>query len=551
MSIKGFKKNGEIHKYDYNSLDNLPTIPEGGGATDEQIAQAVEDYMTENPVSGGANEEQIAQIEKNKKDIANLKIDLRYGEGTLVPFYPETSYEVEVGDMSIRGEKLNSYDWCRRKRFDCKDCVKVNTGKIMHDTMTPFIVFFDSNDVVLSYEIAKTATAITYELDIPVGTRYFYLMCGNNSFNVSLYKLVGAENLVGVLGNIADYGYEYPYLLPNMVSYDVESGGIDNDGSKTDWNWVLRKKYECLGDRRILVTRGWHDLTTPVIAFYDANDNFISAGYNTEIQPMVENFISPPNTAYFYLIVTNARFNAEAYAREYKVVAGRDSWYKGKIASALGDSNTEGGEYFHYVKEYLKLASYKNCGISGTGLIYGDDAMWQDVRINSLDIDSDIITFLGGTNDVYRIADIEDSDFTISNCDTSNFVGAYNVALSKIFYKYFNIDGYYTDIDYSGVVRTDNFRDPASFMVVLIAPPKRFDSAENNASEKVEKINGYVKRIAEMWGLPCVDANETRLNACNKAAIWGGKGDWLHPPYKWHKILARLIVSKLMENEPI
>lgn len=46
MSIKGFKKNGEIHKYDYNALDNLPTL--------------------------GATEEQAAQIEQNKNDIANL-----------------------------------------------------------------------------------------------------------------------------------------------------------------------------------------------------------------------------------------------------------------------------------------------------------------------------------------------------------------------------------------------------------------------------------------------------------------------------------------------
>lgn len=43
------------------------------GATDEQIAQAVSDYLTENPVQAGATPEQAEQIQKNTEAIQKLQ----------------------------------------------------------------------------------------------------------------------------------------------------------------------------------------------------------------------------------------------------------------------------------------------------------------------------------------------------------------------------------------------------------------------------------------------------------------------------------------------
>ena len=48
----------------------------GGGATPEQIQQAVDAYLEENPVQPGATVEQVAQIEKNKTDISSVKEDV-------------------------------------------------------------------------------------------------------------------------------------------------------------------------------------------------------------------------------------------------------------------------------------------------------------------------------------------------------------------------------------------------------------------------------------------------------------------------------------------
>ena len=50
-------------------------IPEGGSVSDEQIATAVSEYMVKNPIQSGATEEQANQITQNKDDITNLKND--------------------------------------------------------------------------------------------------------------------------------------------------------------------------------------------------------------------------------------------------------------------------------------------------------------------------------------------------------------------------------------------------------------------------------------------------------------------------------------------
>ena len=47
--------------------------PGGGGATDEQVAAAVEAYMEENPVEAGATAEQAAQIQANAEAIADIR----------------------------------------------------------------------------------------------------------------------------------------------------------------------------------------------------------------------------------------------------------------------------------------------------------------------------------------------------------------------------------------------------------------------------------------------------------------------------------------------
>ena len=52
----------------------------GGSVTPEQIQQAVDAYLEENPVQPGATVEQAAQIEKNKQDISSRSEERRVGK---------------------------------------------------------------------------------------------------------------------------------------------------------------------------------------------------------------------------------------------------------------------------------------------------------------------------------------------------------------------------------------------------------------------------------------------------------------------------------------
>jgi hypothetical protein len=158
---------------------------------------------------------------------------------------------------------------------------------------------------------------------------------------------------------------------------------------------------------------------------------------------------------------------------------------------------------------------------------------------------------MGGTNDVVMSLDVNDSDFVITNFDTDNFVGAYNVMLSKIYYKYLMQDtGYYDgDIDYSGV---DQVTTAKNIKILIITPPKMFYNYAWTTG--TEEFAGYVKRIADLWGIPCVDANsEMEINDINKDLYWTHQTtpDYVHFSPLGHENLAMLIIDKLNRIEPL
>ncbi len=222
----------------------------------------------------------------------------------------------------------------------------------------------------------------------------------------------------------------------------------------------------------------------------------------------------------------------------------------GKDASFLGDSLTaagSGSQYIGYVKDGLGISNIYNCGIGGTRVSGGDEtgkSFWTNNRVNSLSLSSDCLFIMGGTNDAPH-ATVQDSDFTIENHDTNNFVGAYNVLISRVLYKYLKLSsGYYSDIDYSGVTQAEEAKP--YFRIILITPPKRFDSLSN--LQKVENFADYVIRIGEMWGYPVCDVNhQMNMNIINKENYWTHQinPDWLHFDSNAHRELANIVIGKV------
>ena len=128
--------------------------------------------------------------------------------------------------------------------------------------------------------------------------------------------------------------------------------------------------------------------------------------------------------------------------------------------------------------------------------------MWQNNRINALPLDADVLTIMGGTNDSASSVDL--GDLSITNHDTNTFVGAYNVLISKVLYKFYNLSsGKYSDIDYSGLTKSDTFKD---IVIYIMTPPFNANtqySGENSA--RLKAIADATKDVAKMWGIPCID----------------------------------------------
>lgn len=259
-------------------------------------------------------------------------------------------------------------------------------------------------------------------------------------------------------------------------------------------------------------------------------------------------------------ILNNVDFSTHKNPIEYQSVnIPKKTFHNGNIqeniiykedASFLGDSLTavgSGSQYIEFVSDGLGLSNTHNCGIYGTRVSGGEsssNSFWTNKRVNELSLNSGVLFIMGGTNDAAYIT-VQDSDFTIENHDTNNFIGAYNVLISKVLYKYLKLSsGYYSDIDYSEVTQATKVKP--YFRIILITPPKRFDSVEN--LKKVEETANYVIKIGELWGLPVCDVNHLMsMNIINKDNYFTHQTekDYVHFDVNGHRELANIVVGKV------
>lgn len=241
-----------------------------------------------------------------------------------------------------------------------------------------------------------------------------------------------------------------------------------------------------------------------------------------------------------------------------------DSNVIGEKWTALGDSLTatgSGGYYLTYVTNRLDLAKYKNCGIGGTTISGAENtnAMYQSIRIETLDIDSNCVTVMGGSNDFWQeyYKDHPNSnltgwgDCTRDNHDVTTFCGAYNVLISKVLYKFCKVPAYYSDVDYTGITQVSTAID--NFRLILLTPPQVFYVEGGSASATllqngITAAHDNVKQIAKLWGLPCVDTWEMGMNDINKPLFFANYlTDATHFNAFGHERLASLLIDKALQ----
>lgn len=220
---------------------------------------------------------------------------------------------------------------------------------------------------------------------------------------------------------------------------------------------------------------------------------------------------------------------------------------KARSYRLLGDGITEQNLWQSFVKDKILFATIVNKGISGARISgNNENAMWKNNKINNLPLDTDVLTIMGGTNDSASSVDL--GDLSITNHDTVTFVGAYNVLISKLLYKFYNLSsGKYSDINYSGLTKSVKFKD---IVIYIMTPPFNANtqySGENSA--RLKAIADATKEVAKMWGIPCIDIYyNSGINTENVNALLQ---DGIHPNNLGAKKIASVVVNEMKSHAPI
>lgn len=182
--------------------------------------------------------------------------------------------------------------------------------------------------------------------------------------------------------------------------------------------------------------------------------------------------------------------------------------YSGKKLAALGDSITYGfipRNYTGYpgqLDSFAKLAAerlgmtFDNYGISGSSVtnITGRDPMCN--RYSSLPNDADVITFMGGTNDVRNGAVLG----TMSDRGTDTFYGALHTIMQGLYTKYIG-----------GVAVATGKKKK----VIICTPIKLLDASKSSQANTIANNAGVlvewdawidaIKEVAAFYSLPVCD----------------------------------------------
>lgn len=209
--------------------------------------------------------------------------------------------------------------------------------------------------------------------------------------------------------------------------------------------------------------------------------------------------------------------------------------------SVIGDSLSTRLEFLEFLKEKLHIIDAGSSVMGGTR-ISGDsaNAYWQDKRVNAISADAKLVIIYGGMNDS---GSFTVGDMTIENHDTATVVGAMNVLLSKLYYRYIKpLKGYYQEkgVDYSGVQQIEN---PLSKLnIIIIIPPQR---PLLGRYESMAELAPKIAELARMWSIPCVNGySEMQYNTM----LFDGSD--VHYAMNWNDNLAGIIKEKLMALEP-
>jgi len=291
------------------------------------------------------------------------------------------------------------------------------------------------------------------------------------------------------------------------------------------------------------------------LGFYNTNKVFIT-GSGINKNPIESNFIATPTEDGFLKV---SSLLTDLKTGRYMVVEGDNMpvdysqpgryipWLKinpainvnwhSKIWSQLGDSITQQNKWQTYVSERTGLIS-KNYGIGGTKVadVTGSDtqAMCRDERINALDINSQLVSFMGGTNDWAGNVPIG----TISDNGVDTFYGAVKKVTQKLVTRFPTARILFMTTPYGKYPNRSIFTDPYGLV--------------NALGYTTGDYGKVIMEVARLYGIPCLDVyGNAGWNDINIATYLTNDGAYLHPNTEGGKRIAEIVVGKLKSIEPI
>lgn len=183
------------------------------GLTPEEIENAVNKYLKENPVQPGATEEQAQQIKQNTDDVALLKEDL---SNKITKFYASNQGETHITDSDNgKIQDMMLYGRSEQKQYSGKNLLNVTLQTTTMNGVTFTTVF--QNKMLQYINIDGTATNLAYVLvDINLKANTKYILSG-------WYEGAG-NTFSGVLRNI-NLTSQYAACLNTPTVFTVPDDG--------------------------------------------------------------------------------------------------------------------------------------------------------------------------------------------------------------------------------------------------------------------------------------------------------------------------------------
>lgn len=173
------------------------------GLTPEEIENAVNKYLKENPVQPGATTEQAQQIEQNKKDVASLKED---SSTKITKFYASSQGETHLADSDY-GKIMDMmlYGKSEQKQYSGKNLLNATLGTTTQNGVT-CTANGDGTYTLNGTATSKTEFKVIH--DIVLDTTKTYKLCGRPNvgsgysifcgINASPWTIYGADSGGGV-----------------------------------------------------------------------------------------------------------------------------------------------------------------------------------------------------------------------------------------------------------------------------------------------------------------------------------------------------------------